>query len=75
MPPVNVDPPLGIYPGDNFDVVQNLKRKKKRKLWSNINYLNEIPPYQKQCLIIRSHIADTIIHVPTLQPCTQYKKD
>ncbi len=68
-------PKLSI-PGDNFDVVQNLKRKiRKGKLWSNINYLNEIPPYQKQCLIIRSHIADTIIHVPTLQPCTQYKKD
>lgn len=26
-----VDPPLGIYPGDNFDVVQNLKRKMKEK--------------------------------------------
>lgn len=37
--------PNATMGGDNFDVVQNLKRKiRKGKLWSNINDSNEIPP-------------------------------
>ncbi len=41
-----VDPPSGYLPGDNFDVVQNLKRKMKenKKYDSNIDDSNEIPP-------------------------------